>query len=322
MAMYDVKGFYDWANSNPGAGQIRQYGETYGYSPAQMANIYNQGGGNAAGSSVTAEQAGQWLGGVDPNQRLGNYWNTAQQDPQTGQYSDIGYGPTDSQNYSNWGMTTPTQTSSTGSSNTGDTTGSTGGLADLFQPNLYSNSSSYGSSGSVNNSNSNSLGLSNSFNGLDPQYRNAIASGVLPQLLSAVAGLNNVPGQTAQAAQSMYGNLSRQALEQSMPDILNQLASRGVLNSSVGSDAISNSANTIIPQFANAGYQSQIDAGKMQMQIPNILGTLMGLGNFNTSEGTNLSNSTSSGLSSATNTSQSSDPLEPYQLLSNFLMGY
>lgn len=302
--------YYNWSTSGVTPSQQKAYGESFGLTPYQLSNQYNTGGGFSSGGAgyVTPEQAASNLGASSPYEVLGNYWRT--QDAYTGQYTPS-FKPTDAQNYSGWTPGSDYVYSQDGTYGgvSAQATASPG-LPDLFQPDLYSSSGSYGSSTGLNSS------YSNAFSGLPEDVRNQLLTTILPQLAQSISGLNAVPGNTADAAARMYSNLSRQSLEQSLPDILNQLAGRGVLNSSVGSDAISNSANQIIPTFANAGYQSQIDAGNMQMQIPNILGTLLGLGNYS------ASNSGSTGVTSSMNTSESSNPLEPYQLLSNFLMGY
>jgi hypothetical protein len=124
----------------------------------------------------------------------------------------------------------------------------------------------------------------------------------------------------------MYQGLSRQALDQSLPQILQQLSARGMMDSSVGSDALSNAAMQIIPQFANMGYQSQMDAANMRMQIPSILATLGQLGQYSQSAGTSSSQSSQrqEGITSGySNTDMSNtNPLAPYELMANFLMNY
>lgn len=173
---------------------------------------------------------------------------------------------------------------------------------ELFQPNLYQSSTS--------GSNQSSQG--NTFSGLDANYRNQIASGTIPQLLQAVSGLNSVPQQTANAATNLYSNMLNQGINSSLQGVLNQLASRGILNSSVASDTLSKTAQDLIQTNANNAYQSQIDSGKMQMLIPNILSSIMGLSSYN------QGNTSSTGTSG----SYASDPLEPYTMLANFLMNY
>ena len=196
------------------------------------------------------------------------------------------------------------------------------GNPNLFQPGLFPTATSVGQSGSQGTAQSNTSGTSENYSGLDAQYRTGILSSVLPQLQASLANFNQVPAQYADSASRLYGNLSRQALDQSLPEILQQLASRGMLNSSVGSDAISNAAMQIIPQFANQGYQAQMNAGQMQMQIPSILATLAQLGQYSQGSSQQSGTSGSTNNASSLNYSQNQNPLAPYELLSNFLMGY
>ena len=98
-----AKGFYDWIASGVSEQDARRYAEQYGYSPAQLANMYNQGGNFQSGQNgfIDANTAATMLG-VDPsknNSALGNYWQNI--DPQTGRPT-VNYGPTDPQNFSNW----------------------------------------------------------------------------------------------------------------------------------------------------------------------------------------------------------------------------
>lgn len=330
--------FFNWAAHSASPTDLEGWAKSNNYTPQQVAGWYNEGGQLSPGKTgyvnpATANYSGFQMKGntggfIDaqglyhPPEATSSWTPT----PAASGNNSTGWNPAaDLQQKGTGPVPIGTQGKPTnifGTSNfpgsgtlatggtSGTSAGSSSGLPDLFQPGLFSSSNSWGNSLGMNTSNQ------NSFSGLPEGTRNQLLTAILPQLTQSIGGLNAVPGQTADAASRMYGNLSRQALEQSLPDILNQLAGRGVLNSSVGSDAISNAAMQIIPNFANAGYQSQIDAGNQRMQIPNILGTLLGLGNY--SQGS----STGMGLNTSQNASQSSNPLEPYQLLSNFLMGY
>lgn len=161
-----------------------------------------------------------------------------------------------------------------------------GNFPDLFQPDLYSTS------------------RSSSFSGLAKKYRKQIGNTLVPEMVQKATELPETIDKYTQNAADLYQRLSRRALEDAQGSILNNLANRNVLNSSVASDAISKSIKDIVPTFADRGYQAAMEGAKMQATVPSILGQLASLAKYSTASGS------------------SQDPLEPYKLLSNFVMGF
>lgn len=131
------------------------------------------------------------------------------------------------------------------------------GTMDIFQPNLYPQS----------------------YSGISPQYSNQMLASLIPQLQQSTSGMP-----------TSINNFTRTGAYSTLQDVMNNLAGRGMLNSSVASDALSKG-------ITGMGNQ----AAQMQFQSPQMLGQLaQNLGGF----------------------SYSSNQLAPYELLNNFILGY
>ena len=223
-----------------------------------------------------------------------------------------------------------------------------GDLPDLFQPDKYPWSQSY--------------------SGLPPDYRDMVAQRAVPLMLDTVEKL---PGQINKYESTSLGELGpafdqagedfqsrvttalenidkynklasryyrkegEHAIGDMLPGVLNNLASRNVLQSSVASDTIGAAASEIVKEYASKGYESamataqqrfglqQHEADKlldlsvskqgalqdvrnramdMRHQLPGIMSSVAGLANYSES--------------------YSENPLAPYELLSNFVLNY
>ena len=64
-----------------------------------------------------------------------------------------------------------------------------------------------------------------------------------------------------------YRREGENALESAMPDVLNQLANRNMLNSSVASDSISKVANEIVQTYATKGYESAMATAQQRFGL-------------------------------------------------------
>ncbi len=161
-------------------------------------------------------------------------------------------------------------------------------------------------------------------------------------------------GEYTKAASKLFQRQARQALEGPMTNILNNLANKNVLKSSQAEWAISDAAQQIVPLYANKGYEAalvetqmrynlnvheadellkaatwysdqkqgikdtaftaqeqQADlAAKLKANIPNILSSIAALAKYSESS------------ASSSGSSMSENPLQPYQLMSDFLLRY
>jgi len=166
-------------------------------------------------------------------------------------------------------------------------------VADLFGGNTFWNNGgqSQGSLPVMSNGNQAQTGIGNVGNLLQPNLFPSSFSGINPgfsnNILTQIApllaqSLGNVP--------STSGNFMKSQAGGALQDTINSLASRNMLNSSVASDTLAKTATNL------GGTAMQ-----MQSQVPTILGQLA----------TNLGSQ-----------SMSSNPLAPYELLSNFVLNY
>ena len=105
--------------------------------------------------------------------------------------------------------------------------------------------------------------------------------------------------------QGQYSNLMKKALgPQAFQGTLNQLAQRGMLDSTVAGDALSKTATNIMSDIGDKGYTSLLQGLLAQTQLPTQLGNL----------GQLLQTSTSAGESIT------EQPLAPYELMARMLM--
>ncbi len=178
----------------------------------------------------------------------------------------------------------------------GDNGTANGTGINFFQPDLFSSSSSQNGSFSGSNSGIN----------WDSPFMQAL----MPQLQSSIQAMPGLLDNYQQTVQDQQANLARTALgPEAFQGTMNDLASRGMLNSSVASDAISKAAQNIMQQVLTNGFQASTDALTNKLNYPTALGRLAQLGQEGSSFGFSFGQS------------QSSDPLQPYQLASNMIMG-
>jgi len=214
-------------------------------------------------------------------------------------------------------------------------------------------SDSVSTSGSVNASNSASTSgsteHSESDSGIASWFTDPLLQGLLPTLQDSI---KNLPGQVDQWTDKNLAasrSASKNLLDGHLTSVLADLAKRGLTSSTVASDTISTAAvDAAKAQSAtDLGIMSNADA--MKIQIPGILADVANLGNRSTSvsDGSSFSSaisnssgssfgdstststgssfgdstSTSTGSSSGLSSGTSTDPLAPYNLYSQLLLG-
>lgn len=148
------------------------------------------------------------------------------------------------------------------------------GLVDIFQPDKFSSS----------------------WSGLPMERREEILAALVPKLLSSVENYEGNIDRSTQAAQELFQSQTRQGMKGTLKEILNNLASKNVLNSSVGSDAISKGMSNVVRAGADKGYETSMNNAALKAQLPALLANITQLGGG----------------------SFSSDPLEPYKLLAQY----
>lgn len=181
----------------------------------------------------------------------------------------------------------------------------TGGMADIFQPGKfpYSRTTSGGQQ----------VSGSTQFAGLPGQFPTQLLEKLIPQLLGAVKGLPGTIEQYTTGATDLAQQAGRKFMEQSLTPLLNQLASRNILQSSITGNVMGDVAGRAAEQVQGLGYQAGMRGAEMAYGMPGMLGQLAGLGQ--------VSRGVSGGIGTQYTQAEQADPLAPYKLLSNFMTG-
>lgn len=144
---------------------------------------------------------------------------------------------------------------------------------------------------------------SNSLSGIN--WGNPIASAMQPLAIQSGQNIQNVADNMANTLQGQYGNMMRQAMDpNAFQGTLNQLAQRGMINSTTGADAMAQAQNQAAQQVANQGYEAMLAQQAAQFKVPEVIGNLAKL----------AEESRSTGTSSNASSSLTQDPLKPYEL--------
>lgn len=148
-----------------------------------------------------------------------------------------------------------------------------GNGVDLFQPDLYPKTES----------------TSNSRSGLSNEYVEPIMGSVIPQFASSINGLSGAPDKYSENAQEMANASSKEALKFAGQNVLESMASKNMLNSSITGDVMGRAIGDVAKNTQNLGYQAGKDASEMKLTIPQILSSLAQLGNVSESASSSLS---------------------------------
>ncbi|GEM_PF-3729137 len=160
-----------------------------------------------------------------------------------------------------------------------------GSLPELFQPNLFPHSSS------------------SSFAGLSKKSRDLI-EGIIPDLVARAKDLPAAIDQYTQNAAHLYERQTRHALDTQLPGLLEALSRRRMLNSSVGADAIAQLGRAVVPGYADKSFQAAMEAAKMHAGLPSTLAQIASLAKYSKGQ------------------AEYSNPLAPYQMLSQFVTAF
>jgi hypothetical protein len=140
-------------------------------------------------------------------------------------------------------------------------------------------------------------------------WNSALGRILLPLIQGGAQNLPVLAGKLGNTLQGQYNSLMRQALgPDAFQGTLNQLAGKGILNSSMAGDTLANTASTIAGEIGNRGYLSYLQGLQTQMQAPGMLGQLAELARRKDA------------ISVSQQGSQSSNKLAPYELMASLLM--
>jgi hypothetical protein len=154
-----------------------------------------------------------------------------------------------------------------------------------------------GTQGSSNSGVTNAVNQANNFSGLDTAQRNALMNAIAPQLTSAVANMPaNYDAYTGNAVDS-YQQMIQNAIQKQAPQLIGQLANRGILSSTQGNDILAKMLTDTATAGSTKGYEAAMHAALAKANMPTVLGQLAQLGQY--------SQGSSSGASSGINTGSS-----------------
>ena len=138
--------------------------------------------------------------------------------------------------------------------------------------------------------------------GLD--WNNPILQGLKQPLTESIQGLPELARTAGTQAQEKYVNLMNQGMGLSnYQGLLNSLAGRNMLSSSVAENALSRAGTQTAQNIANQAFMSSLANTQAQMQVPGQLGTLAG----------------QLGGNVGTTTQKMHDPLRPYNLAAQLM---
>ena len=131
----------------------------------------------------------------------------------------------------------------------------------LFQPDLFQSSRS----------------------GLPEEFQSQLLSNIIPKLLSSTDTFRSDIDTSTKAASELFGSLSKNAIGKDATRILNELAERNVLDSSVASDTLSKSFSNIATEGAGRGFEAASLAAAQKAREPELLASIATLGQASTS---------------------------------------
>ena len=131
-----------------------------------------------------------------------------------------------------------------------------------------------------------------------------VASSLLDLITNTAQQIPGIAESLPGMIQDTYGQIMQNALgPDAFQGVLNNLAAKGMIDSSVASDAMSQTAQKIMQDIGGKAFQSSIEGAEAQLNVPSLLSQIAGLDQQNQSMGLSAS------------------PLDPYQIMSSILMG-
>jgi hypothetical protein len=118
------------------------------------------------------------------------------------------------------------------------------------------------------------------YSGLPEGYRDQLLSFAMPQLQDSVQNLPQNIDDYTQNALSTYRQELDRALKEMMPAQIGKLANRGILNSSMGENILSQTYSDAARKSAGLGYNTAMEAAKMKTEIPTTVGQLLQYGQY------------------------------------------
>ena len=138
---------------------------------------------------------------------------------------------------------------------------------------------------------------STSSSGID--WNNPFVAGLTNAVSDSYLNLGDTVSGMSDTLTDRYNNLIRTSLgPQAFQGTMNDLAANNMLDSSVASDALAKTASNIIPGITDKAFEADLSQIALQSQLPGIGAGLLSLGQQ----------------------SQTQNPLQPYELMSQLLL--
>jgi len=118
-----------------------------------------------------------------------------------------------------------------------------------------------------------------SYSGLPEADQRTLIDSLLPKLLASTQNYRGDIDRSKNAIQEKYAMSAKDAMKSGSQNVLNSMAGRNMLNSSVTSDALAKVGTNIADLIAGKNYDAESLAAGLKAQEPTMLGGLLNLGN-------------------------------------------
>lgn len=188
---------------------------------------------------------------------------------------------------------------------------STQSWMDFFRPDLFPTSTSTSTSTGTSSNQSDSK----SFSGLDSSFRNTLLNALMPELVNSISGMGGSIDDWTKNATDLYSSQAKNDYSTILPQVFEAMSGRGLGNSTLMKDALSQAIKGINTNYADKAYESGMTAANMKYGMPAILSNIANLGQYSSGSATSSGSSNTSSNSNA----NSSSPNVPWDTLLAFL---
>ena len=118
------------------------------------------------------------------------------------------------------------------------------------------------------------------YSGLPESYRDTLLSFVMPQLQSGVQNMEGNIDDYTNNALGTYRQEFNNYVGSEIPKQIRNLSQRGILDSSVAENTLSQTYSDALRKSSGMGYQTAMEAAKMKTNIPSSIGQLLQYGQY------------------------------------------
>lgn len=172
------------------------------------------------------------------------------------------------------------------------------------------------SSTSKSTSSSGGSSSSSQFSGLSGDVRKTLEGTVTPALQAQIEKLVGMGDRSTAAALNKYKSMTRSAMEDTLPAVLESLSAKNMNLSSMTPDMISNAMAAIAKTYGDKTYDAVLASAGIDQNSAQILGQLAELLKYT------KGSSKSAQSSSSQSESEQKDTLAPAKLVTDLLLNY